>query len=854
MPDNHDVWGELAGALERSEFGQLPELAGKALATAGESPELKVLREIHAKGGFERLAVTGAESRAKWLAEQIVVAGQNKQRSAAEDLAFSLRELLAKSGVRIDDELAIKALNALRRLRAFEALAYLGDRMIALGAEEPEVRKLVAQGLIDYGYPRSALATLDKMLADTPQDHPQHIDGCGLAGRAYKQVYVDAQEKIKTSGSQSALRQALARSVRSYEEGYFASVNRPDTPIGQWSYHAINLVAVLERARRDGITVHSRVATRKLTDQLIEGFGANGENAAGVWDKATLGEVYVARGDWLNAERWFRMFATADDVDAFALAGAIRQLEQVWQLDMKDEPQRQLLYFLNGQLLIKSGGEITLTPESRHQLAQARLETSGQLEAFISEGRPKPLSWFRTGLECANSVGLVKRISNGQGFGTGFLARGGDFIPSLGDQPVFVTNAHVISERSSELGDPSQPSVHTKKAKVEFTEAGAAIVRREFTFRRILWDSPRHELDCTILELHPDPKDIPVRSLSERDPTPGKSRVIVVGHPGGEREMKISLFEAPVLRFGIKGLLNETGNAGAKFLHYTNPTIGGNSGSPVFDIDDWQVIGLHHAGPTAQSVARAKQGVAGEDQPGNEGIFIRSITEAAARDVTGRTVMAAPSAPAAVESVAAGKGVTVESAPVIDASRLPVPGVLQSVPEAEPESGPGALGHDIPKEMRQGRTATVTVALSRTHSERLMAGMRAADVSIHEVMTHAAMSVGLRAPDGGFRIEPINSETQWIDRKRSRLDDVTKWQWLVTPIKVGVHPLLLVVQGREFRDGIEAALPSTTQNIEVKVRVDKMDRSWAVAKWASIAAGGGLLSVLGQMVARIFLH
>ena len=75
----------------------------------------------------------------------------------------------------------------------------------------------------------------------------------------------------------------------------------------------------------------------------------------------------------------------------------------------------------------------------------------------------------------------------------------------------------------------------------------------------------------------------------------------------------------------------------------------------------------------------------------------------------------------------------------------------------------------------------------------------------------------------------------------------------MTGVQTCALPILLVVQGREFRDGIEAALPSTTQNIEVKVRVDKIDRSVAVAKWAGVAAGGGLLSVLGQMIAKTFL-
>ena len=53
------------------------------------------------------------------------------------------------------------------------------------------IPKLVAQGLINSGYPRAGLAVLSEMLASTPHDHPDQLDGLGLAGRANKQVYVD---------------------------------------------------------------------------------------------------------------------------------------------------------------------------------------------------------------------------------------------------------------------------------------------------------------------------------------------------------------------------------------------------------------------------------------------------------------------------------------------------------------------------------------------------------------------------------------------------------------------------------------------------------------------------------------
>ncbi len=57
------------------------------------------------------------------------------------------------------------------------------------------------------------------------------------------------------------------------------------------------------------------------------------------------------------------------------------------------------------------------------------------MEAYLSDGRPKPVGWLKAGLERANSVALIKTIASGQGFGTGFLVRAGDFIPSSGTCP-----------------------------------------------------------------------------------------------------------------------------------------------------------------------------------------------------------------------------------------------------------------------------------------------------------------------------------------------------------------------------------------------------------------------------------
>ena len=91
------------------------------------------------------------------------------------------------------------------------------------------------------------------------------------------------------------------------------------------------------------------------------------------------------------------------------------------------------------------------------------------------------------------------------------------------------------------------------------------------------------------------------------DPAP---RLYVIGHPNGS-DLQFSLQDNCLL------------DCDDPFLHYRTPTIKGNSGSPVFEMDDWQVVALHHAG-----VGKLN----GRENKANEGISILKI-QAATRAV-----------------------------------------------------------------------------------------------------------------------------------------------------------------------------------------------------------------------------
>ena len=90
-------------------------------------------------------------------------------------------------------------------------------------------------------------------------------------------------------------------------------------------------------------------------------------------------------------------------------------------------------------------------------------------------------------------------------------------------------------------------------------------------------------------------------------------RAYIIGHPKGLEQPQFSLQDNLLLDYD-----------GSR-LHYRSPTEPGSSGSPVFD-DQWQLIGLHHAGDLAMRRLNGKAGT----YPANEALRIDAICNALA--------------------------------------------------------------------------------------------------------------------------------------------------------------------------------------------------------------------------------
>src|SRR6185436_19776872 len=103
----------------------------------------------------------------------------------------------------------------------------------------------------------------------------------------------------------------------------------------------------------------------------------------------------------------------------------------------------------------------------------------------------------------------------------------------------------------------------------------------------VVWTSPPAELDATFLTLKKIPEkakplSIHTRAVDWVKPAP-PPRYYIIGHPDG-RDLEIALQDNHLIAY------NE------HLLHYRTPTEPGNSGSPVFEHEDWRVVALHHRG------------------------------------------------------------------------------------------------------------------------------------------------------------------------------------------------------------------------------------------------------------------
>jgi hypothetical protein len=161
----------------------------------------------------------------------------------------------------------------------------------------------------------------------------------------------------------------------------------------------------------------------------------------------------------------------------------------------------------------------------------------------------------------------------------------------------------------------------------------------------------------------------------------------------------------------------------------------------------------------------------------------------------------------------------------------------------------GQLVENIPRSMRVAVAAMIEVRVARADVQALAEGLQGGGAAYqHEVMVTKAMSVRLRAPDGGFFIETASPETQWIEKTMLlSSDDFASWRWHVTPREAGRKRLQLIISARTVSaDGLaaETALPDQVITVRVRTNYAKVAGRWI--GWGVAAIAGGLLAKFGE--------
>lgn len=160
----------------------------------------------------------------------------------------------------------------------------------------------------------------------------------------------------------------------------------------------------------------------------------------------------------------------------------------------------------------------------------------------------------------------------------------------------------------------------------------------------------------------------------------------------------------------------------------------------------------------------------------------------------------------------------------------------------------GQLTETIPRTMRVGVTERVEIRIGRAHIKNMADGMEGGGLAWqHDVTVTKAMSVRVRAPEGGFFIETVSPETQWIDRQFDDGPDYASWRFLITPQQRGWATLRIHISARTVgSEGVAAETAFPDQVIEVKVRTNYGRAAKRTLGWIAAAVAGGVLARFGE--------
>jgi hypothetical protein len=518
------------------------------------------------------------------VVDNLVAALRSFDWTEAEHLCEGLVSRINDAQQPFPEKQAKLVLKELRRKRQTKLTALVADALMGNGRAEAEIQRQYAQALIEQANLNAAERILKALSSDSATPPREISEARGLLGRVCKQRYVDAQQPQSPK-----MRAILEQGVRWYYDVYAKS---PDDHL----WHGINAVALLALARRHEIALAGPALPRleDLATQILailERTEAK-EGELKYWDRATSMEAHIALGRFEEAKQDLREYMYDGNTDAFECNSTLRQLREVWQIPQDGGPGSFITGGLQAALLKRSGGELELQSD----------DVSHGLQLNFSAVNDITFQWWDTGLKRCAIVGRVEDLSERR-VGTGVLVRRGDFIDGGGDEPALLTNWHVISEKGE----------HPLSIRPDGAVANFEACHKRFRVsKQMLAYSRKNDASLVALdELSGVGGHCPIEPAPAAFDKEKQRRVYVIGYPGG-RGLSFSIHDSIWL---------DTDDAR---MHYRTPTEPGSSGSPVFDQDNWVLIGLHHAGKQNMKKLNGQSGT----YQANEGMRVDAIIKA----------------------------------------------------------------------------------------------------------------------------------------------------------------------------------------------------------------------------------
>lgn len=527
------------------------------------------------------------------IRELLRQAVESGDRLAGWHAAGQLVSVLSDASTPVDQTTVFRLVWTAVRRRWFDIAELLAAAVAARPDGTADARRLHAQMLLERGFYDEALARLQSLRNDPTLSRWGLEELFGNLGRIYKDRFLERANAMDSA----AAREFLQKAVDAYGGWYRMH------PASVW--HGINTVALLARPEATAIEPNAPAEAKRMARAILTEVSRQDPQFSGEHSAATMAEANVALEDYPAALSWVHKHINGPRANGFALANLLRQFVRLWQLDRRDETAAALVAVLRAAVLEREGGVVQMSGNDVRRELKAAAGTKYQ--AVFGSDRFDSLDNYRRGLERCACVARIGRTPE-TGTGTGFVIPGRLLCDSLPESFVLVTNAHVVSENEAER---AAGAVHPEEAVVTFAAMDDVAPDKTHGLKKILFASPRDQLDVAIAELTQPVKpkvELPIAPVLPIRTSGAQVRAI--GHPSGRG-----------LSFSINTLLDHE----APKIHYRTATEGGSSGSPVFDAG-WKLIGLHHAGGEAMSKLNGESGT----YEANEGIWIKAIREAVA--------------------------------------------------------------------------------------------------------------------------------------------------------------------------------------------------------------------------------